>query len=217
MFLCTNCRDYEEVNIIKRSDFVPSLQLLSAEALVNHDKFEKFDLKRLGLLEKYVREIMSLDDRGHVVDEWQLRKLERPLYMNEIEPLYEGLSDLDGFTDCVVEEVKRNYNISDDKFHIDVMPQLEGITEVPHRGWLIKLGGVSTSLAMTRSSLWMRIPPSTLLTLACLLLPERVPGKGLVLTSAHTRAKASLYSWHGSKPSSLKLMLFVLPELVLRD
>ena len=84
---------------------------------------------------------MSLDDRGHVVDEWQLRKLERPLYMNEIEPFYEGLFELTGFTDCVVEEVKRNYNISDDKFHIDVMPQLEGITEVPHRGWLIKLGG----------------------------------------------------------------------------
>ena len=146
MFLCTSCWMDEEVIIIKRSEFVPSLQLLAAEALVNHEKFEKFDLKRLGLLENYVRENMShfahrLDERGHVVDKWQLRKLERPLYQNKVEPLYEGLSDLEGFTDCVVEEVKRNYNISDDKFHIDVMPQLEGITEVPHRGWLIKLGG----------------------------------------------------------------------------
>ena len=84
---------------------------------------------------------MSLDDRGHVVDEWQLRKLERPLYMNEIEPFYEGLFELTGFTDCVVEEVKRNYGISDEEFHNDIHPQLEGITEVPHRGWLIKLGG----------------------------------------------------------------------------
>ena len=52
MFLCRNCWNYEEVSIIKRSEFVPSLQLLSAEALVKHDKFERFDLKRLGLLEK---------------------------------------------------------------------------------------------------------------------------------------------------------------------
>ena len=121
---------------------------------------------KFNLLEKYVREIMSLDEIGHVVDKWQLRKLERPLYMNEVEPLYEGLSDLDGFTDCVVEEVKRNYNISDDKFHNDVMPQLEGITEVPHRGWLIKLGGfIGWSDESWLSHGWMvwQIAPSVMI------------------------------------------------------
>ena len=119
-----------------KSEFVPSLQVLSTEALVNHEKFEEHNLKRMGLLGKYVKENMNLfsyrlDETEHVVDKWHLSKLELPLYNNF------------SLTDPVVEEIKRNYRLGGDQFQINVHQQLckdRSITH-PFVGWLVKLGG----------------------------------------------------------------------------
>ena len=152
IFICKDC-DEDEVKIIAKTEFVPSLQSLSAEALVNHYELEDFDnsieirgqeVDIRDILPKPIREFVKkymdafyvpFDEEERVVDKWRLG-------MPELPWPYDGMIAYDGIhgkNEPVVEEIKRKHNLTANQFNL-VKSKLR-LTGLSEPAWGVKLGG----------------------------------------------------------------------------